>query len=106
MTKKDSKARRSAKWLLNVAALATVMGLFVATPVSAWADDNSGSQTQQNQDNQNNNQNNQDKNKNKKSDNGTDGGTVPSPEVPYAAILPIAIIGMTIYVYRRRMKSA
>lgn len=112
---------RKARWIRNVAALAVVFGMFAATPVTAWADNNGGGQGGnggfggQGGNGGGNNGQGQDGGHKKPPGGGGDhnntggsggGANASVPEVPYAMVLPIVIIGMTVFVYRRRTKSA
>ena len=139
---------RKARWIRNVAALAVVFGMFAATPVTAWADNNGGGQggnggfgqggfpgfggggdqggngfpggqggnggdkggsgggnNGQGQDGGHSHGHGGGGDHNSTDGNGG-GANASVPEVPYAMVLPIVIIGMTVFVYRRRTKSA
>jgi hypothetical protein len=101
---------RKARWIRNVAALAVVFGMFAATPVTAWADpkgngDGNHQGGGQGQDGGHSHGHGGGGDHNSTDGNGG-GANASVPEVPYAMVLPIVIIGMTVFVYRRRTKSA
>lgn len=111
MQRDTSMPRSKARWVRNVAVLAVVFGMFAVAPVTAWAKngDGGGNPQQGGRPPGNQGEQQQGSGDNNTGDNSTggNGGTKASvPEVPYAAALPIVIIGMTVFVYRRRTKSA
>ena len=110
MQRDTSMPRRKARWVRNVALLAVVFGMFAATPVTAWAKQDQNNNGNHNGEGNGGHDNGKGNNGNNSGDHGnTTTGSNPSgsvPEVPYAAVLPIVIIGMTVFVYRRRTKSA
>lgn len=75
-------------WLRRSLAVVAVVGMFVASPVIAYAGGGDGSGSGQQGSNSQ----------------GDQGKGVPVPETPYAIILPVALLGAAYVVYRKRMK--